>query len=146
MTKKEKGPERYKCPDHVSWRRVADEVVVLDLKTSDYFSLNETAAVAWEKLVAGATVEEAAEAVCRRFKAEPDEAIKHVKALVQKLIKSKALVERTGPAPRVADKDFEIGKGAKAPAKRSYVLPAIVAMGLLDAAAPHPAAASPSPF
>lgn len=35
---------------HIAWRRVEDEVVVLDLNTSIYYSLNETAARVWELL------------------------------------------------------------------------------------------------
>lgn len=144
MKKKDNRPERYKCAPNVSWRRVASEVVVLDLKTSDYFSLNETAALAWESLVAGATVDEAAEALVRRYKVAPEDAGRHVKTLLQKLLKQKTLVPRAG-AP-ASGLERAPSRAAKPGAKLAYVLPAIVAMGLLDAAAPHPAAALPSPL
>lgn len=141
-----KTPERYQASTQISWRRVAAEIVILDLKTSDYFSLNETAALAWERLLEGASVEEAAESLSRRYKTDPDDAVKHVRALVQKLLKANALTPREGAAKPPSDRELEAARGGKEPAKKSYVVPAIIAMGLLDAFSKDAVAAPPQTF
>jgi hypothetical protein len=38
--------------DGLSWRRSGEEVIVLDLRTSRYLSLNGTGALLWEQLAA----------------------------------------------------------------------------------------------
>jgi hypothetical protein len=42
--------------DHVVWREVGDELVVLELSTSTYLTLNGTAKHLWEGLASGTTV------------------------------------------------------------------------------------------
>ena len=130
-----KAEERYKQSGNVSWRRVGDEIVILDLETSAYFSLNETSAFIWERLVAGFSAEEAAEALVRQYGAKPDEAKKHVKAQIQNLLKAKALTPWTGKGP--SDKDLAAlePKGGK---KKSYLAPVMLALGLLSTP-PHEA-------
>lgn len=49
---------RVKPPEQLVWREVADEVVILDLRTSVYWSLNGSAALLWPALVEGASSEE----------------------------------------------------------------------------------------
>lgn len=41
--------------DAVVWQRVEDEVIYLDLATSEYQSVNAAGAVLWEALTSGAT-------------------------------------------------------------------------------------------
>jgi len=41
--------------DRAVWREVGDEVVVLDVQTATYLSLNGSAGVLWKKLDGGAT-------------------------------------------------------------------------------------------
>ena len=43
-------------PNDLTWRSVGDEVVVLDLGASAYFTLNGSAATLWPALVEGTTV------------------------------------------------------------------------------------------
>lgn len=57
---------RLKEPDIV-WRAVADEVVVLDTRTSEYLSVNETGAVLWERLSQGASAEDLVAELCGRY-------------------------------------------------------------------------------
>ncbi|HAZ09329.1 MAG TPA: hypothetical protein DCZ01_12610 [Elusimicrobia bacterium] len=57
-------PARYRHATHVSWRRVDTEAVILNVDTSEYYSLDNTAADIWERLGRGkslaATVSEVA--------------------------------------------------------------------------------------
>ena len=56
--------KRYRHAAHVSWRRVDAEVVILNVDTSEYYSLDEVAAEIWDRLGRGkslaATVSEVA--------------------------------------------------------------------------------------
>jgi Coenzyme PQQ synthesis protein D (PqqD) len=49
---------RARPADEVAWREVDDEVVLLDLRTSMYWSLNGAAAVLWVALADGSSLEE----------------------------------------------------------------------------------------
>ncbi len=53
--------------------RLAHDAVLLDLTSKQYFQLNESAAVAWDHLAAGATVDATVAALMQTFTvAEPD--------------------------------------------------------------------------
>jgi len=58
--------------DGISWREVDDEVVILDLETSKYLSLNGSAAVLWLALQKPVGVDGLAAELASRF--ELDEA------------------------------------------------------------------------
>ena len=88
---KTQDKRKFKHAAHVSWRRVADEVVVLDLKTSAYFALNESGALIWERLGAGASREDVVAAVYGEYEVSLNDASRHVDALIQKLLKAKVL-------------------------------------------------------
>jgi ABC-type Fe3+-hydroxamate transport system substrate-binding protein len=77
---------------HVAWRKVDDEVVILDLETSVYFSLNETASDIWELIGKGLSEEDIAEEVADRYGQKAASVKKDVAALVKKLKKEKLIV------------------------------------------------------
>jgi len=91
MADKSKAGEKYRHADHVSWRKVENEAVVLDLNTSDYFSLNETGLVVWEKLGEGADLHGLAEAVCAEYDVDEKQAMADAKKLVGELLKKKLI-------------------------------------------------------
>lgn len=41
--------------DDLSWRQVGDEIIVLDLRSNAYLSINSTGTALWEMLVDGST-------------------------------------------------------------------------------------------
>jgi len=53
--------------DSLDWKDVGDEIVVLDLETSDCFSLNSTAAELWRGLAAGSSTTELADRLRETF-------------------------------------------------------------------------------
>lgn len=53
--------------DSVSWVSTEDSLVVLDLRTSYYLSLNESGAVLWRRLADGASVSELEDALIDAF-------------------------------------------------------------------------------
>jgi hypothetical protein len=52
--------------DKVLWRELADQIVVLHLPAARFVELNQSAAMLWERVVDGATVEDL-EHVLREF-------------------------------------------------------------------------------
>jgi Coenzyme PQQ synthesis protein D (PqqD) len=53
--------------DAVVWRDVGDEVVVLELSTSTYLTLNGTAKQIWDSLASGATLAALADGLVDRY-------------------------------------------------------------------------------
>ncbi|MFI5347956.1 MAG: PqqD family protein [Elusimicrobiota bacterium] len=88
------GASRYKHSDHVSWRRVDGEVVILDLTTSAYFSLNEAGAMIWELLGEEDALDEIHDSVCGKFAVEAETARRDLEALVERLLIKKLLSPR----------------------------------------------------
>jgi Coenzyme PQQ synthesis protein D (PqqD) len=56
---------------HMTWRRLGDSVIVLDLNNSTYLSLNGTGVVIWEQLVRGTTISAIVRSVTDQFDVEP---------------------------------------------------------------------------
>lgn len=89
MTKKD---ARWKFAPHAAWRVVEQETIVLDLNTSVYFSLNDTASLVWKKLGEGASAPEIAQAVLEAYDVDEKSARADVDALVEELRKENLLV------------------------------------------------------
>lgn len=80
------GKQKFKHADHIAWRRVEQESVILDLNTSDYYSLSETGALIWESLGAGHSVDHVKGIVCHQYDIEPSVVHKHIESLVEQLV------------------------------------------------------------
>jgi Coenzyme PQQ synthesis protein D (PqqD) len=78
--------------DDVVWRDVGDELVVLELSTSTYLTLNGTAKHLWESLVAGATVAELVEMLEERYEITPERAQADAESFVTELTNRDLLV------------------------------------------------------
>ncbi len=76
----------------VEWRRLEDEIVVLDLASSVYLSIRGVGAVLWEALAEGATQEELTALVVDGFEVDPETATADVAAYLADL-RSRSLVE-----------------------------------------------------
>lgn len=68
--------------DELSWRQVDDEVVILDLRTSKYLSLNGTAALLWTTMAAGCTTDDLVDAVVSTYDVDREVAARDVSAFV----------------------------------------------------------------
>lgn len=82
----------YKVPPHAAWRRVDDEIVILDLNTSVYYSLNEVGARMWELLAESLPPEEVAKRVCAEYDTTPKVARKDLEGLIAELRRQELLV------------------------------------------------------
>jgi hypothetical protein len=92
MASAEKDQKRYKHSPDTAWRRVEGEAVILDLKSSRYYSLNDSAAFIWERLDSGATVSEIAPILSAEYDVSTAAAARDAAALVRDLQKEKLLV------------------------------------------------------
>lgn len=79
----------------LAWRRIEDEVVLLRLDTSAYYSLNGTGSRVWELLCEGRPPEKAAALLAREYGVPLPAALRDVAALVRDLRRQKLLE----PAP-----------------------------------------------
>jgi hypothetical protein len=80
-------------PDIAS-RKVADEVVLLNVKTSDYYSMNPTGVMVWELVCKNKKLDEIVAAVADQFDADEGRVKKDVLELLKKL-ETEKIVART---------------------------------------------------
>lgn len=64
--------------DCVDWRRVEDEIVAIDLRSSTYFTLNSTAADLFALLAEGATSESLIDMLLETYDTTRDQAVTDV--------------------------------------------------------------------
>ena len=82
----------FKAASHAAWRRVEDEIVILDLNTSLYYSLNEVGARVWELLNEGLAADDVVRRLTEEYDADEKAARKDVEALIKELSQEKLLV------------------------------------------------------
>lgn len=70
---------------HVAWRKVDEEVVILDLDTSVYYSLNETASQIWELIGKGLSEDAIAEEIAETYGKNVKAIRKDVSGLIKKM-------------------------------------------------------------
>lgn len=80
--------------DDVTWQVVGDESVVLDLKSSVYYTGNVTATVLWGRLLEGATAGQLVDALTDEFEVERDQAQRDVAAFLDELRSAGFLIGR----------------------------------------------------
>ena len=78
--------------DDVAWRDAGDELIILELATSTYLTLNGSAKKLWLGLVAGANAEALADMLVSTYGISPEQAESDTEAFVTALVERK-LVE-----------------------------------------------------
>jgi len=71
--------------EDLSWREIDTEVVAVDVSTSMYLSANESGAVLWRLLAAGATRAELAASLEERYGIDRERAEADVEAFIESL-------------------------------------------------------------
>ncbi|OGS39912.1 MAG: hypothetical protein A2506_09340 [Elusimicrobia bacterium RIFOXYD12_FULL_66_9] len=82
---------RYRHASHVSWRRVDKEAVILNVDTSDYYSLDEVAAEFWERLGRGKTLAATVAEVAALYGERPQRVEKDARSFVADLLAERLL-------------------------------------------------------
>jgi hypothetical protein len=78
--------------DDVAWRDVGDELIILELATSTYLTLNGSAKQLWLRLVPGASVEDLADMLVSTYGISFEQAESDTEAFLAALVERK-LVE-----------------------------------------------------
>jgi hypothetical protein len=81
--------------DDVAWREVGDEVVILEVATTTYLTLNGSARVLWKRLVDGVTRWELTEALVQRYGITTERADRDVEAFLG-VLEQRSLLEQVG--------------------------------------------------
>ena len=76
----------YSVPEHIHFREVHDEVMLLDAQNDAYFALNPTGAVVWSVLASGRSPEAAAARLAAWYAVTPERAEADVAAVVDELV------------------------------------------------------------
>jgi Coenzyme PQQ synthesis protein D (PqqD) len=71
--------------DAVAWREVEDEIVALDLASSEYVSVNRSGAVIWPLLVEGTTTAECAGRLVDEYGLDSSDAARDVDQFLEAL-------------------------------------------------------------
>lgn len=77
------------CPmkgEHVTWKALEGESVLLNLETGVYFTLNETGTAAWELFDGATSLAAIGEALCTRFDVLPEQSRQDLLELTNMLI------------------------------------------------------------
>jgi hypothetical protein len=78
--------------DDVVWREVGDELVVLELSTSTYLTLNGTAKHLWLSLSDGSTVEALVDMLATKYQISHEQATRDTEAFLTSLDDRELLV------------------------------------------------------
>jgi hypothetical protein len=73
-------------PQHIVAKAVDNDLVLLNVKDGTYYKLNPTGAFLWERLRAGATEAEAAQALAAHFETTLETATADTKELLEQLV------------------------------------------------------------
>ena len=74
-------------------RRVGDDLVILDVESSNYFGLNDVGAVVWERLEHDATRTDIIDVVVNTFDVDRERAMNDVGGLIEQLLDAGLVVE-----------------------------------------------------
>lgn len=80
-------------PDRLEWRQVEGEVVVLDVKSSQYLALNSSGAVLWPMLSDGVTKDQMVAALVDAFEVDVATATVDVDAFIQDLVDKDLIIQ-----------------------------------------------------
>lgn len=82
---------RWKHARHVAWRKVADEAVILDTNTAEYYSLAGAGLRMWELLGKGGDAERISRTLAGEYDCPPERIRRDCEQLISALRKEKII-------------------------------------------------------
>lgn len=76
----------YVLSGEFAWKEVGEQVVVLDLDSGNYRSLNLTASLIWRCLMQRQSLEETVEALCAAFRVDPGTARRDAEEMIREFL------------------------------------------------------------
>lgn len=86
--------ETFTPSDDLSWRDVNDEMVVLNLKSGEYYTFNDVGRVAWLALADGKSVDEIVDAIVEEYDVQRDAAASDVRHFIDGLVQNRVVEKR----------------------------------------------------
>ncbi len=78
-----------KRAEDIPWNVVDDEVVLLNLDSGHYYSLNESGRRIWELLDGENTIPDITSVICEEFNVDQEKAVKDINELIDELLNEK---------------------------------------------------------
>ena len=79
---------------HIAWRRVEEEAVLLNVDTSEYYSLDPVATDIWERLGKGDKVGKIVKAVAAEYGTPEPRVLKDADQFIRDLLAEKLLISK----------------------------------------------------
>lgn len=89
------GDGPYEIPPSVIAKRLGEEMVIVDLGSGNYFSLNATGAMIWDALASHQTVDALAGSLAEQFDAPREDIERDARELISELLQRGLLRGRT---------------------------------------------------
>lgn len=91
-------PARVEIGDEAIYQALHDEVVLLNLKSQQYFGLNDVGSEMWRLLIQYGDVETVAHKICEDYDADPEVVRKDLELLIERLMAASLLKPAGGAA------------------------------------------------
>lgn len=87
--------EEYVCADKFAWRKLDNEVVILDTTSGSYYLLNETAGRIWELLIEKLSLEKICLNLIHEYDITKEKALDDIKKIINSFKKDGFIVSKT---------------------------------------------------
>lgn len=84
----------FKIAEHVTWKNLDTGIVLLDLNTSNYYTLNETASLICQGIIDGNGMDEIVNSIVREYDCSEDTCREDVQEQIQQLLKENLIEEK----------------------------------------------------
>ena len=84
-----------RAAEHVRFRQIDDELVIVDLQGGEYFALDAVGLRMWDELLSGKTPAEVAATLATEYAADAEQIARDCAALVDELLRRHLLVRAT---------------------------------------------------
>ena len=85
---------KYKICENITWRETSDEIVVLNLQTSEYYSTNSVGSQIWEFIAKTSSKNDIVDLLTQEYQITPKTAQKDINDFLKILLKLK-LIQKT---------------------------------------------------
>ena len=83
--------EKYKICENITWRETSDEIVVLNLQTSEYYSANSVGSEIWEFITKNSSKKELIDFLTQEYEITPSIAKKDINDFLKNLLTLKLI-------------------------------------------------------
>lgn len=85
--------DHFEINPQVKWKQVEDQLILLNVRSGSYFTLNETARLIWECIDKKQPFEKIVEAVMEEYEAPKDEVLEDVTGTIENFIEEELLTK-----------------------------------------------------